>query len=67
MTTVAPQALFLMNHPFSIESARRLVRRPDVVAEKDVVGKVARLYRLLYGRGPRAEEPQQATGCQSPR
>jgi hypothetical protein len=55
-TTVAPQALFLMNHPFSIESARRLARRPDVIAEKDVAGKVTRLYRVLYGRAPKAEE-----------
>jgi hypothetical protein len=55
-TTVAPQALFLMNHPFSIECARRLVRRPDVALEKGMAGKVVRLYLLLYGRSPRAEE-----------
>ena len=55
-TTVSPQALFLMNHPFSIECARRLVRRPDVAAEKNVAGKVTRLYRLLYGRAPKSEE-----------
>jgi len=55
-TTIAPQALFLMNHPFSIECARRLVRRPDVVAEKDVAAKVTRLYRILYGRCPKAAE-----------
>jgi hypothetical protein len=55
-TTVAPQALFLMNHPFSIECARRLVRRPDVAAAKEVTGKVTRLYRVLYGRAPKAEE-----------
>jgi hypothetical protein len=59
-TTVAPQALFLMNHPFSIECARRLVRRPDVAAEKDIAAKVTRLYRLLYGRVPRSEELQLA-------
>jgi hypothetical protein len=55
-TTVAPQALFLMNHPFSIECARRLAHRPDVIAEKDTAGKVTRLYRVLYGRAPKAEE-----------
>jgi Protein of unknown function (DUF1553)/Protein of unknown function (DUF1549) len=55
-TTVSPQALFLMNHPFSIECARRLVRRPDVVAEKEIAAKVTRLYRVLYGRAPKAEE-----------
>jgi hypothetical protein len=51
-TTVPPQALFLMNHPFSIECARRLARRPDVAAEKDAAARVARLYRLAYGRDP---------------
>jgi hypothetical protein len=55
-TTVAPQALFLMNHPFSIESARRLAHRSDVVAVKDTTGKVTRLYHILYGRAPKAEE-----------
>jgi hypothetical protein len=55
-TTVAPQALFLMNHPLSIECARRLAHRPDVVAEKGTAGKVTRLYRVLYGRAPKAEE-----------
>jgi hypothetical protein len=55
-TTVAPQALFLMNHPFSIECGRRLARRPDVAAEKDVTAKVTRLYLVLYARPPRPEE-----------
>jgi hypothetical protein len=55
-TTVAPQALFLMNNPFVIDCARHLVRRPDVVAAKTVTAKVTRLYRLLYGRAPTSEE-----------
>jgi mono/diheme cytochrome c family protein len=55
-TTVAPQALFLMNNPFVIECARHLVRRPDVTGVSDVAGKVARLYRLVYGRPPSPEE-----------
>jgi hypothetical protein len=55
-TTVAPQALFLMNHPLSIECARRLVRLPDVAGAKEVNARVARLYRLLYGRGPADDE-----------
>jgi hypothetical protein len=56
ITTVAPQALFLMNHPFVIECARRLVHRSDVAAEKRVAAKVALLYRVLYGRPPSGEE-----------
>jgi hypothetical protein len=55
-TTVAPQALFLMNNSFVIECARRLVHRSDVAAEKSVAAKVARLYRVLYGRPPSGEE-----------
>jgi hypothetical protein len=55
-TTVAPQALFLMNNPFVIECARSLMRRPEIAAAKDAASKVERLYRLLYGRGPTTEE-----------
>jgi hypothetical protein len=55
-TTVAPQALFLMNSPFVIECARNLARRSELAAEKDLACKVARLYRLLYGRRPTSEE-----------
>jgi mono/diheme cytochrome c family protein len=55
-TTVPQQALFLMNNPFVIESARVLLQRPEIAAEKDVAQKIARLYRVLYGRAPAAEE-----------
>jgi hypothetical protein len=55
-TTVAPQALFLMNNPFVIECARVLVQRPEIAGEKDVAKRVESLYRLLYGRAPAAEE-----------
>jgi hypothetical protein len=55
-TTVPQQALFLMNNPFVLECARRLVRRPDVAAEPDVPRRVEHLYRLVYGRPPSPEE-----------
>jgi cytochrome c553 len=61
-TTVAPQALFLMNHPFAIDAARAIVARPDVIRESDEDAKVARLYRLIYGRGPDADEAAMARG-----
>ena len=35
-TTVAPQALFLMNHPFVIDAARGLLSRPEIAAESQV-------------------------------
>jgi hypothetical protein len=55
-TTVAPQALFLMNHPFVATAARRLVQRPDIAAAKEPAEKVARLYRVLYARDATAGE-----------
>jgi hypothetical protein len=55
-TTVPQQALFLMNNPFALDCARRLVQRPDVAGRKDVASRVERLYRLLFGRLPSAEE-----------
>jgi hypothetical protein len=60
-TTVAPQALFLMNNPYVIDCARRLVQRPEIAAEKGMAKRVERMYWLLYGRGPAAEELQLAT------
>jgi hypothetical protein len=55
-TTVAPQALFLMNNPFVINCARGLIQRTVVTAAKDPARRVERLYRLLYGRGPSPAE-----------
>jgi len=49
-TTVAPQALFLMNHPFVAECARNLVRRPDVAAFADAHRKLDRVYAILFSR-----------------
>jgi hypothetical protein len=56
VTTVSPQALFLMNHPFVTELARHIAARPDVTAEKDLAGKVRRLYQVLYARSPTSAE-----------
>jgi Protein of unknown function (DUF1553)/Protein of unknown function (DUF1549)/Planctomycete cytochrome C len=55
-TTVAPQALFLMNHPFTIELSRSILARPDIAALGDTKCKVDRLFRLMYGRTPNKEE-----------
>jgi hypothetical protein len=55
-TTVAPQALFLMNNPFVIACARNLLQRPEIVAEPDAGRRIERLYHLLYGRPPTANE-----------
>jgi hypothetical protein len=55
-TTVAPQSLFLMNHPAVARAAKKLLERPDVVQEKEMPRKVERLYRILYGRAPTQRE-----------
>jgi mono/diheme cytochrome c family protein len=53
-TTVAPQALFFLNSPFVMESARGLTSQ--LGSDKDLNGRVLGLYRLCYGRSPTAEE-----------
>jgi cytochrome c553 len=55
-TTVPQQALFLMNNPFVLGSARALLARPEVAAERTEEGRVRRLYRLCYGREPGRDE-----------
>ena len=50
VSTVAPQALFLMNNPFALEQADALAKRAP---EKD---RVPWLYRTLYGREPSQRE-----------
>ncbi|MES2791782.1 MAG: PSD1 and planctomycete cytochrome C domain-containing protein [Planctomycetota bacterium] len=51
-TTVAPQALFMMNHPFALESAQYLSTRKEVTGAADLAARVARLYELVLSRGP---------------
>ncbi len=50
VSTVAPQALFLMNHPFVIDRAKALVERVRRDKSGDEGAKINRLYLLLYGR-----------------
>jgi hypothetical protein len=49
-TTVAPQALFLMNHPLMIEVSRSILTRPEITAAGDTNRKIERLFQLAYGR-----------------
>jgi Protein of unknown function (DUF1553) len=55
VSTVAPQALFLMNHPFVIDQARALGSRLQKEAADDSE-RINRAYVLLYARKPTAEE-----------
>jgi Protein of unknown function (DUF1553)/Protein of unknown function (DUF1549)/Planctomycete cytochrome C len=55
VSTVAPQALFLMNHPFVLDQARALGARLQKGAGDDGE-RINRAYALLYARKPTAEE-----------
>jgi len=55
VSTVAPQALYLMNHPFVLEQAQALARRVEGLAPDDAT-RINRAYALLYARPPSDEE-----------
>ncbi|MDB6121668.1 MAG: Protein of unknown function (DUF1553)/Protein of unknown function (DUF1549)/Planctomycete [Pedosphaera sp.] len=55
-STVAPQSLFLLNHPFALAQTKALVERLTGEAPKDERGKIDWLYRQLYGRKPTSQE-----------
>ena len=57
-TTVAPQALFLMNGPLVGEVARLLVNRPEITGVPPGPERVAALVRLLFARPPTAAEQE---------
>ena len=66
VSTVAPQALFLLNHTFVLEQARHLADRlqrdvpPDAVAPGEQLARrrVDRAFQLLFGRPATEEELQ---------
>jgi len=51
-STVAPQALFLMNHPFVLEQSRHSAARLLAGKLPDDGARITRAYRLALGRGP---------------
>jgi hypothetical protein len=55
-STVAPQALYLMNHPFVMEQARKASRRFLAWPGLDDAGRVERVHRVILGRPPSAGE-----------
>jgi hypothetical protein len=60
-STVAPQALYMMNHPWSSEQARGLASRHAVQVARNPAARVAILHRLVYGRPATDEEIALAT------
>ncbi len=59
-TTVAPQALLLLNAPFIIEQADYLARRVKSDAGNEPAAQVDRLYRMTLGRPPKDTEKEKA-------
>jgi hypothetical protein len=56
-TSVPQQALFGLNHPFLVQQAKALLRRPDV-ASLDDEARIRRIYAFLYQRQPTQSEMQ---------
>lgn len=56
ITTIAPQALFLMNHPFVQHCAKTTANRAELTNEKELASKLDRLHRILYGRPVQPDE-----------
>jgi hypothetical protein len=62
VSTVAPQALYLMNHPFILEQSRHAARRllAETGTGHDDAGRIDRAYRRTLGRPPTPREVQVA-------
>lgn len=57
-STVAPQALWLINHPFALDQARALSARMQREAGSATPGRIAWLYDQLFHRVPASQETQ---------
>jgi hypothetical protein len=55
VSTVAPQALFLLNHPFVLEQTKALTER-ILRKERPDAERIRTTYLMLFGRPPGAEE-----------
>ena len=51
-TTIAPQALYLMNHKFVGEVVTRIAARHDVAEVPDATLRIERLHQILFSRAP---------------
>ena len=56
VTTVPQQALFMMNSPFVVERAKKVLEREEIKSAADDRAKVIKLYEFAYARQPSAEE-----------
>ena len=56
VSTVAPQALFLLNHEFVLSQAKHLAERVTRDEPKDETARVQRLFQLVFARPATADE-----------
>jgi mono/diheme cytochrome c family protein len=56
LTTVSPQALYLMNGPFLKQVSERVFARGEIAASSEKVDKIVRIYQILLQRPPDASE-----------
>jgi cytochrome c553 len=56
VSTVAPQALFFLNHPFVLEQTRALAGRTWAQPTRDEAERIDFVYRLLFSRPAAPEE-----------
>jgi len=56
VSTVAPQALFLLNHEFVLSQAKVIADRVTKEEPKDESARIERLFRLLFSRSASSEE-----------
>lgn len=56
VSTVAPQALLLLNHPFTHAQATHLAERLLREVPDDDTVRIEHAFRLMFGRPPSAEE-----------
>lgn len=59
-TVVPQQALYLMNSPMAVETARRIIARPEVTNSTDNLNKIFNIYRVIFQRNPKPAEIQMA-------
>lgn len=56
VSTVAPQALFLMNDDWVGDTATKIIERPDIAVQSDPQQRIHSLYKVIFGRVPRSAE-----------
>ncbi|MFO1094532.1 MAG: PSD1 and planctomycete cytochrome C domain-containing protein [Planctomycetaceae bacterium] len=62
VSTVAPQALYLMNDPLITDTAKSVLGRSEVAGQAPATGRIQFLYRRIFGRSPSPAEVERGVG-----